>query len=108
MAAKLKGISRLKNLKSMTMNILMNSGNLLSPSEKAKFLVADVFSRSSKDSSAIQPENISKRSMIMSTDNLLAELTFKKTGPTETELNRQALIIGLMALCHRMLLPVIW
>ncbi len=28
MAAKLKGISRLKNLKSMTMNILMNSGNL--------------------------------------------------------------------------------
>lgn len=43
----------------------------------------------------------------MSTDNLLAELT-SKTGLTETELNRQALIIGLMALCHRMLLPVIW
>ena len=35
----------------------------------------------------------------MSTDNLLAELT-SKTGLTETELNRQALIIGLMALCH--------
>ena len=33
----------------------------------------------------------------MSTDNLLAELT-SKTGLTETELNRQALIIGLMAL----------
>ena len=50
MAAKLKGISRLK--KSEYPDELWK---FMSPSEKAKFLVADVFSRSSKDSSAIQP-----------------------------------------------------
>ena len=42
----------------------------------------------------------------MSTDNLLAELT-SKTGLTERNLIG-SIDYRLMALCHRMLLPVIW
>ena len=56
MAAKLKGISRLKKSEKHDDEYPDELWKFMSPSEKAKFLVADVFSRSSKDSSAIQPE----------------------------------------------------
>ncbi|MCS1160207.1 hypothetical protein NXZ88_24915 [Escherichia coli] len=55
MAAKLKGISRLKKSEKQADEYPDELWKFMSPSEKAKFLVADVFSRSSKEPSAVQP-----------------------------------------------------
>ncbi|MGP8939618.1 hypothetical protein [Enterobacter soli] len=55
MAAKLKGISRLKKSEKQDDAYPDELWKFMSPSEKAKFLVADVFSRNSKESSTTQP-----------------------------------------------------
>lgn len=107
MAAKLKGISRLKNLKSMTMNILMNSGNLWVLQRKLNFWSRMYFHAVVKTLPPFNRENISKRSMIMSTDNLLAELTSKQAWQKRNLIGRHWLSVWWHC-ATRMLLPVIW
>ncbi|WP_415358407.1 hypothetical protein [Escherichia coli] len=64
MAAKLKGISRLKKSEKQADEYPDELWKFMSPSEKAKFLVADVFSRSSKEPSAVQPGEHKQKGLV--------------------------------------------